>query len=394
MIADVLERLGRWSIALEDVATATLDALDYFGTVVVVQGSLPGDPVEYGDALLDLAIYGGVLRSRRTFSNDAIIGGPGMAAWLGDEDGKAATVFATAETFAADTFADTIAGLLPATVTAGSIAALAGTYSGTHQYESPRSALDYVVGLYDAHWRVNPDATVDAGAASDLFVTTPAAIILPDRSLADEVGGDGVELVSSAGNVITNVDAKDYSTDIELIGETEGTSVTTGTATTASGDIPYLDPQGNTLRLKRIINETATASGNATSRADLHLARFGTLHRDITLTATDTALVGTVRPGDSIYIYDPDAGLIDTANTVDVAGGTYYPLEVQLIALEYPVLADMTVAYRTGDGVWWDLTPYVRPDRGGSVKITAGNYPRRITRPLDSVLGRIQDATN
>jgi hypothetical protein len=392
MIADILERLGRWAIALEDVPAATLDALDYFGTVAVIEGALPGDPVEYGDDLLDVALYAGVLRARRVTGADALISGPGMAAWLGDEDGKAATVFATAETFSADTFVNTVTDLLPPTVTAGSIAALAGTYTGTHQYESPRAALDYVVGIYGAHWRVNPDATVDAGEASDLFPTTPAAIILPDRPHLETGGAN--ELVSSAGRTITNVDVKDYSTDIELVGETEGSSVTTGTATAASGDIPYLDPQGNTLRQHRIINESATSSGNATDRADLHLNRFQTVRRDIELLATDTALVGVVRPGDPIYVYDPAVGLVDTSNAVDIAGELHHPIELQLVAIEYPILETMTVAYRAGDGTWTDLTPYVRADTRHTVKVTAGSYPRRLTRPLESILGRVQDATN
>lgn len=152
-IQENLNALGRWEIDLKPtIPRETLDALAYFGHVAIIQGRL--DPARYGDNLLDVARYVGALRSNsfgddartKTPNDNVKIGGVGMAMWLGDEDNKG-DVLENATTFASGSlFPDVIRGLLPASgaITEGTLYPVAGTYSGTHQWQSPRQAIQYV----------------------------------------------------------------------------------------------------------------------------------------------------------------------------------------------------------------------------------------------------------
>ena len=191
-VQEVLKALGSWEVKLlPGTPRDVLDALDYFGHVAIVPGRL--DPLQYGDALLTTARYVGVLRTRtigddgRTSApqDDLSIGGVGMAMWLGDEDNKGA-VYENAVAPASATFADTINMLLPASgaypVTVGTLYPVAGQYTGRHQYETPRQAITYVCDTMSTasvpvSWRVNGDATLDAGPDSSLFVTNPTCVI-------------------------------------------------------------------------------------------------------------------------------------------------------------------------------------------------------------------------
>jgi hypothetical protein len=85
-VTEVLKALGSWEIKLRgSVPRDVLDRLDYFGHVAIIPGRL--DPAQYGDNLLDVARYVGVIRTKtvgddgRTNApaDDISVGGVGMA---------------------------------------------------------------------------------------------------------------------------------------------------------------------------------------------------------------------------------------------------------------------------------------------------------------------------
>src|SRR3954471_17754895 len=190
-VSEVLKALGSWEIKLQpSTPRDVLDALDYFGHVAIVPGRV--DPKQYGDNLLTVARYVGVLRTRtigddgRTNApqDDLSVGGVGMAMWLGDEDDKG-SVYENAVTAASASFAATIRMLLPGSgaITEGILYSVAGLYSGTHRYESPRKAIQYVCDTMSTpstpvSWRVNNTGTLDAGPDGNLFVTVPTCVIV------------------------------------------------------------------------------------------------------------------------------------------------------------------------------------------------------------------------
>ncbi|MCA1840223.1 MAG: hypothetical protein LC723_07830, partial [Actinobacteria bacterium] len=107
----------------------------------------------YGDATLDSARYVGVVRKKRIADNGIIqsdtastaitLEGVGMNFWLGDDDDKG-SVIETETTFTGVNFSTAISGLLPPAVTLGTVSGVSGTYSGVHQWQTPRKAIKYV----------------------------------------------------------------------------------------------------------------------------------------------------------------------------------------------------------------------------------------------------------
>jgi hypothetical protein len=395
-VQEVLKALGSWEIKLlPGTPRDVLDTLDYFGHVAIAPGRL--DPLQYGDNLLTTARYVGVLRTKtigddgRTNApqDDLAVGGVGMAMWLGDEDGKGA-IYENAITPASASFATTINMLLPASgagaVTAGTIYSVAGQYTGHHQYESPRSAVGYVCDTMSTtsvpvSWRVNGNGTLDAGPDANLFVTNPTCVILATGA------GEDMALRALPGSMDVTRDMEDYSTRVVLLAEGEGSSIATGTAD-ISPATPYKDIHGNALKLTRLVSESDTATGNAATRAQLALSQFISTRNALTLSTADYDVHGSFQVGDRVWVYNPDAGLIDTTTEITFRGVRINPLKLQVTETSWAITKGYTVAYRTVNGAWIDLTQYVEWETDGTNTVTVGDFSRQLantgTEPVGS----------
>ncbi|MFD9223822.1 hypothetical protein ACFWDI_28415 [Streptomyces sp. NPDC060064] len=394
-IQETLTALGRWDIDLQPtIPRETLDALAYFGHVAIIHGRL--DPAQYGDNLLDIARYVGVLRTnsladdaRTKIPNDNVkIGGVGMAMWLGDEDNKG-SVLENATTFASGSlFPDVIRGLLPASgaVTEGTLYPVAGTYSGTHQWQSPREAIQYVCQTMSTtavpvSWRVNNDGTLDAGPESDLFVTTPRCVVVARGA------GEDMALRAVPGSMDLSGDAEDYTTRVVLLAAGEGASTATGSADLDPGDNPYKDIHGNILKLTRLVSESDTAATNAAIRAQLALSQFISPKQDLRLSIQDYDVEGTFALGDYVYAYDPDKGLVDVDTEIVFRGQRLNPIKLQVTEVSWGVTPEYTVAYRAANGTWYDLTDHIQTSEAGTY-VTVGGFSRQLasssTEPVGS----------
>lgn len=389
-VNDVLNALGSWDITLKSTVPADLwDRLDYFGHVAFIPGRL--DPVQYGDSLLDAARYVGVVRKRGNSGDDRRtkqieqgyeLGGPGMAFWLGDDDGSGkGDIYENAVTPASATFASTINQLLPASgaVTAGTIYSVAGTYSGRHQYETPRKAITYVCETFTAssgskvNWRVNGDGTLDAGPESDLFVTDPRCVI-SRKSAGKDV--NGVESVPGAFGVTRDMD--DFSTRVVLLAEGEGESIATGAADIEPGSNPYKNIHGGTLKLTRLASESDTGITLADTRAEVLLAQYTASQDELVVETDNYYIEGSFDVGDYVWVWDPNAGLVDPDNEITFRGERLNPIKLQVTEAKWPITEGYTVAYRDANGAWYDLTDHVEWDGSHTVYVTVGGFARAL----------------
>ncbi|MEU1272974.1 hypothetical protein [Streptomyces sp. NPDC005799] len=384
-VQEVLKALGSWEVKLQpNTPREILDALDYFGHVAIVPGRL--DPQQYGDNLLTTARYVGVLRTRTigddgrtsTPQDDLSVGGVGMAMWLGDEDNKG-SVYENAVEPASASFATAITMLLPASgaVTAGTIYSVAGLYSGHHQYESPREAINYVCDTMSTasvpvSWRVNGNGTLDAGPDSSLFVTSPTCVIMAVGS------GEDMALRALPGSMDVTRDVEDYSTRVVLLAEGEGTSIATGTAD-ISPATSYKDIHGNALKMTRLVSESDTSTGNADTRAQLALSQFTSTRNALQLSTSDYDIHGTFQVGDRVWVYDPDSGLVDLTTEITFRGLRINPIKLQVTEANWAVTDQYTVAYRAADGTWTDLTQYVEWETDSTSTVTVGDFSRQLT---------------
>ncbi|MYS15162.1 hypothetical protein [Streptomyces sp. SID4982] len=384
-VQEVLKKLGSWEVKLlPNTPRDVLDGLGYFGHVAIVPGRL--DPAQYGDTLLTTARYIGVLRTRtvgddgRTNApqDDLSIGGVGMAFWLGDEDGKG-DVYENTVAPASASFATAINMLLPASgaVTAGSIYSVPGQYTGSHRYESPRDAITYVCDTMSTtsvpvSWRVNGNATLDAGPDANLFVTNPTCVITTITS------GEDMFMRALPGSMDVTRDVEDYSTRVVLLAEGEGTSIATGTAD-ITPSTPYKNLRGGPLKLTRLVSESDTASGNASTRAQLALSQFTSSRNALTLSTADYDVHGTFQVGDRVWVYNPDSGLVDPTTEITFRGQRINPIKLQVTETSWAITDQYTVAYRDNNGSWTDLTQYVEWETDSTSTVTVGDFARQLS---------------
>jgi hypothetical protein len=370
-VSEVFEAVGNWDINLKPTIPRDVyeKTLGYFGHVAIVPGRV--DPKQLGDNMLSVARYVGVLR-RKSSGDDFTIGGGGMILWLGDEDDKG-NVLENATTFVTASFANTIRGLLPPAVTEGNLYAIGGTYSGTHQWETPRSAIQYVCDTFGADYRVNNNGTIDAGPTANLFVTNPTAIIVRYGA------GHDPALAGLPGSFETQQDVEDFTTRVVLLAEGDGTSIYTGSADINPTLNPYKDIHGNTVVRTRMVSESETSAGNATTRAQLQLNRFTGKRNALQLSTVEYDIKGEFNVGDYVWVYDPDSGLVNTSNEVYFRGSQFVnPIALRVKETNWPVTEHMTVAYRAADGTWTDITDYVEFETG-AVSVVVGDFSKSLT---------------
>lgn len=378
-VTEIVKALGDWSVKLAATTPQwVLDALDQnrFGHVAIDAARY--DPTVAGDALLSSARYVGVLRGTSQKGDGWEVKGAGMAFWLADEDKKGAAIEAPGVSFTNALFTEAIRGLLPASgaVTEGTFYPVAGaTYSGSHKYQSPREAIDYVCDLYECDWRVNGDATLDAGPEDDLFVTTPVAAVVRRQDVVD---GADMRLRAIPGQAQLDRDVNDFTTRVVTIAEGNGNTVAVGSANILPEKNPYVDLHGNPVMLTRLVSESNTSLTNANARAQLQLNRFTSTRDALALTTTTHDIRGDVRVGDSVWIYDPDGGMVDFSNEVMFRGERIWPVRLRTMQLSWPVTQGMGVYLRCGDGTWIDLTDFVVFE-SGQATITVGGYNRSLT---------------
>lgn len=389
-VNDVLNALGSWDLTLKSTTPPDLwDQVDFFGHVAFIPGRL--DPAQYGDNLLTAARYVGVVRKRDNSGDDRRtkqveqgyeLGGVGMNFWLGDDDGDGkGDVYENAVTPASASFATTINMLLPASgaVTAGTIHSVAGSYSGRHQYETPRKAIQFVCDTFTASsgqkvgWRVNGNGTLDAGPETNLYVTDPRCVI--SRKTA---GKDTSGLESVPGAFGVSRDMEDFSTRVVLLAEGEGESIATGTADIEPGSNPYKNIHGGSLKLTRLASESDTGVTLADTRAELLLSQYTNSQDELVVETDNYYIEGSFTVGDYVWVWDPAAGLVDPDEEITFRGERLNPIKLQVTEAKFPVTEGYTVAYRDGDGVWYDLTDHVEWDTSHTVYVTVGGFARAL----------------
>ncbi|MER7131308.1 fibronectin type III domain-containing protein [Streptosporangium saharense] len=377
-VTEVLMGLGSWGVTLsEETPQELLDRLSFFGHVAVIPGRVA--PAQYGDTLLTMARYAGVLTGR-DFERAKKIGGQGMAVWLGDADDKG-EVFEAAVQITGQTFPATIRALLGSStaVVEGVLSSVPGAYSGRHQWQSRRKAISYVCDTMGAEWRVNGDGTLDAGLATGLFRSAPECVII--RRGAE---GRDLALTGLPGDMSLARDVEDWTSRVVLLAEGEGDAVATGSANIGSN--PYLDLRGQPVQRTRLVSESTTSNGNAAARAQLQLNRFSGTRNAVRLSTLDYDVRGSFEVGDWVWVYDPDSGLIDTSNEVTYRGQRFNPIKLRAVECSWPVAEGVTVAYRHQDGGWHDLTPYVEWE-SGSTSVVVGAVGRSLTNAGSEPVG-------
>jgi hypothetical protein len=377
-VTQVKQGVGAWNVRLRGVIPGSvIKALDAFGHIAIIPGSV--SVVEYGDNLLAAARYVGVYRTKAANLDGTVLSGVGMEAWLGDEQNNG-DVFEDPVELDTANFGTVIAALLPpgGSITLGTIGSVPGTYTGRHQWVTPRKALDYVTSVFGAEWRVNNDGTLDAGLVADLYVTTPRAMLVSKADAND------LRYRSLPGQATMTQDNSNYTTRVVVLGEGDADAIVTGSADTVVN--PYKDIHGNPVVVTRLVSESFTSEDNIGVRADVVLAQYATTSPTVALSTSKYDIKGDAVVGDYIYVFDRDRGFYDDANQEIWQGDPINPVALRVVELSWPIRDGWTVAFRDADGVWIDLTPYVFFE-SGDTSVVVGDRPASVQTGISEPIG-------
>lgn len=426
---------GSFTIGLDRGTPERIKALsnNAFMQVVVTACRVDADAMSVSD-LVGIARYVGVYRSR---SEDRCEWrGAGLAVLLGDEDGKGNT-YTQDTTPAARPLYDgsntsVIRNNVLRTGSGGANGLAVGTIASSatptkkikiDAGQSPREVLDGAMSTFTTsssnpyEWRINPAGTLDVAKRNTLFPTTVSPTCLAARGGALDVSASGVDLlpVSDFGQ---EDDWEDFTTEFTVlytppdyefgvayeVGDTvvatDGTYYRCNTAHTSSGanlppgskwdatdpfgvatlsPVPYDDLGGSDVLMRQVDESRSVRDADtADDVAARKLGRYDDPDRRPSL-RTGMFDVGSVcRPGDSIWVFDPDTDLLSLSVQVDGGSGLVFPLACRVRGLEWPVRSGMGVYVVVGgsSGSVTDVSEWVVFDEGDA-RVDVGQ-PRRL----------------
>lgn len=379
MIEERLMKVGRWGLKLkDDTPKSVRDLLKLetsgFGHIAITPTRLD-DTTLTSALVLAASRYTGVYRER---PSEYEMSGPGPGFWLGDENHKG-DVLEAALTKSGGTFVQWITDLRPISLIAGTYNAVGGALSHTFLLLDRRTALDYLCDYFGAEWKVTPNLKLHGGTAAQLFVSSPTAVV------QRRAGGRDPNVTGIRADLDTAKDYDDYATRVVVVAGGAGAGSSMGAAQFVS---PFKDVNGNAVILTEFVESSDTVAGNEAAVATTLLTDVENLRRAVKLSSDAYDIGADIKPGDSIYVWDEQLDLYDTANPLQYRGDLIFPISLRCLAYSWPVQQGMGVYFRAPDagGTITDLSDWVVFETG-TTSIEVGAQARAAT---DATLSSLQ----
>lgn len=378
----------------DQTPSEVINKIKEWGHIVVTPQEM--NPALYDDAsMLASARYTGIILSKTLEEGIVTVSGQGLQLYLGDDRGKGMVIAEnknigkkrsynnlplSSVLFQSSTpygIMRNESGNLQA-ITQGTIYDGSETYKGAHFVETALHALKFICEDLGYEYRINPDATLDAGAPENLFVgvnTDPTTVVVKTG-----YGDDPTYTGLSPTGARTEFDARDYVTKVDFIAEVGAFSEPTdfeGEASLSSGDIPYYDLQGNKLSRTGLVTVPDMDSERLDSQAEVMLNELSRVKKVLNLDLEQYEVTGDLKVGDYVFAFDPVLGFNDDATQAAAESRDIYevafrgqqinPIKVRVVGLSYPIQTGMGVYFRSFDGAtveYTDLTPYVSFEEG------------------------------
>lgn len=355
---------GDWSVRLrDDTPQSILDSISTpFAEIVVTSGRIPAQQASISDTLaLTAARYVGVvLRPGPQLE----LGGAGHEWWLGDDQGWQPLEAAVVKS--AGTLTQWVTDIIASPLTVGSVTG-AGTLDGRYHWVSRRQALDSVCRSFGVEWRINNNRSVDTGTQTNLYGTTPTALIVRrdgGREVTSPFGVNGI--VSARWNF------EAWTARVVVLG---------GRGRSAAGSaVSYLDPTGTTVVRTRVVEAKDAPYGTETVIATTLRDQLNAAVREVSVDVLDYDVLGKVTPGANVWLYDPWLGLDAPSTTqIDYNGRKIHPVTARVVGVTMPIERGMGVYYRLHNGVspsYIDLTDWVEWEGpGGRLELGSASIP-------------------
>lgn len=237
-----------------------------------------------------------------------------------------------------------------------------------------RAALDHyctVVSLPSREYRItasNPPL-LDVATVAELWPDPgPSAAFLPDDIDVEEIAPPATDIAGRA-------------TEIELIGNEVPLLSGQTRLITASAQVPgptEYDLNGNPIvRRKPVTDGTIDHIGYAQARADDLADQEANPAWAVKVVLSGTDEYGVdraklIQAGETLYLYKPDAGIVDTANEAMINGVEVFPRRGRVLELQRDHGPSYRVVMLRPDGSTWDL-PGVTPSEDDRTQVTVGD---------------------
>ena len=329
------------------------------------------DPMDIGgDAVIAAARYAGPILKKRSSRSGYTLSGVGQLWWLQSPRGLG-DIYVAEVTLSGSTIDNALTQLLPAAIVKGTISETGWTATSSHQFEGPLDAVRTIMAETHCEFRINPNATIDAGYFSTLFnVTAPTVVASREASGSDPLYF-GVPIIGAEA-------IRDYS-DMATEGFVYKTNVNgskTLVATSSRASV-QLDMHGNAIVREFAEEQPSGAAVAVSDYVDSRLASH-VATSTFRLETPYAEIEGGMPIGDAWYVFDPPA-FVDLTNPVQFRGDIIYPIVLRAVEANWPIRTGMGVCFRpsTGTGVggavtdedWIVLTRFLAPEDGSSTQI-------------------------
>jgi len=244
-----------------------------------------------------------------------------------------------------------------------------------------KGPLDTLMAQTGNEYWIRPTGHIDWGTAANLFRSPPEVLIVEDAA-SDVLGYKTLKVAVDGIRVEEDIDAfrnaaKVVSQDYDFV-----TGSGSGSATAGSILGPQVDSwwkgAGATFS-SPVIRIDSNDFSDVTNVAQIAADAYAYTNREITVECDDQCVLGYVQPGDWVYIYSPEDGVIDTDNEIEVSGSVIHPESVRVVAVRQPFTSGMGahVVRFNSSGLWniTRITDYVMPE-SGKTRIEIGSPPR------------------
>lgn len=344
--------LGDWTVSLRsDTPYDVRSAITPFSQIVITKGRLPATGLTDTIALGSALYTGVILRPGPQFE----LGGAGLAWYLGDDRGGAGFLI-DGVTITAGTLSSGVSTVLSGssfssgTIGSGSVAAWV-TGSGTR-----RDFLSGLAAQLGYEWRIDPDRSIDVNSVANLYGSSPTAVIVRKQGPQEVTTPYGV-----TGNVASTWDYEEYGSQVYLWSNQGRGS--------AGGASAYRDPGGNLMTIVRGYELAEAPVGTEDDIADWWLGKINRAVRTVEVDSSTYAVTGYAPCGGSVWLYDFEQGLYDTANQVQYGGGIITPVSARVVSVTWPVERGMGVYVRKHDGSsasYTDISDWVEWESAGA----------------------------
>lgn len=387
---------GSFDINLERPPRRLLDDLEDYplSYVVVYPVHQPLDAIDPASSAAQAIYFGQIQKLDR---NQSTLTGAGLAVLLGDQGGVGDIIkiadFTTGSLDVEDHVDTYVVGSTNG-LTKGTVGSDATTFP--LEYRSGDTRRDILTAICDAcdadyEWRIDiTDATFDVDTAANLF--TQDAVILT----RDAGGRDGSITGLRAALELEETDWSDLTSEY-IVDWNSG--VNNGSSTNSITNMK--NPAGGTLTREAYTTNQArapkpsnTAPGwahaawaiagqtEANQLAATLAGRTDDARLQIGVEIDEYAPTRFIKPGDTIYVYDPLLGIVNTSNQVQYRGEVTFPEQVRVLGMDWPLQEGMGVYHYRWNGSGMelaeDLTPWVAFETG-TTSIEVGALRRTLT---------------